>query len=70
MNELKDILNKKLKELETIQKSCEKKLRYAPKGSIYAIKNKNDSNKLMNLLSEIPLEYIQVSNEIISYAKY
>lgn len=37
---------------------------------IYAIKNKNDSNKLMNLLSEIPLEYIQVSNEIISYAKY
>lgn len=37
---------------------------------IYAIENKNDSNKLMNLLSEIPLEYIQVSNEIISYAKY
>ena len=37
---------------------------------IYAIDNKNDSNKLMNLLSEIPLEYIQVSNEIISYAKY
>lgn len=41
MNELKDILNKKLKDLETIQKSCEKKLRYAPKGSIYAIENKN-----------------------------
>ena len=37
---------------------------------IYAIENKNYSNKLMNLLSEIPLEYIQVSNEIISYAKY
>ncbi|WP_294368896.1 BglG family transcription antiterminator LicT [uncultured Clostridium sp.] len=37
---------------------------------IYAIENKNDSNKLMNLLSEISLEYIQVSNEIISYAKY
>ena len=37
---------------------------------IYAIKNKSDSNKLMTLLSEIPLEYIQVSNEIISYAKY
>lgn len=37
---------------------------------IYAIENKNDSNKLMNLLSEIPLEYIQLSNEIISYAKY
>ena len=37
---------------------------------IYAIENKSDSNKLMTLLSEIPLEYIQVSNEIISYAKY
>lgn len=37
---------------------------------IYAIENKKDSNKLMTLLSEIPLEYIQVSNEIISYAKY
>ena len=37
---------------------------------IYSIENKNDSNKLMTLLSEIPLEYIQVSNEIISYAKY
>lgn len=37
---------------------------------IYAIENKNDCNKLMTLLSEIPLEYIQVSNEIISYAKY
>lgn len=37
---------------------------------IYSIENKNDSNKLMTLLAEIPLEYIQVSNEIISYAKY
>ena len=37
---------------------------------IYSIENKNDSNKLMTLLSEIPLEYIQASNEIISYAKY
>lgn len=37
---------------------------------IYSIENKNQSNKLMTLLSEIPLEYIQVSNEIISYAKY
>ena len=37
---------------------------------IYSIEDKNDSNKLMTLLSEIPLEYIQVSNEIISYAKY
>lgn len=37
---------------------------------IYTIENKNDSNKLMTLLAEIPLEYIQVSNEIISYAKY
>ncbi|WP_195988151.1 PRD domain-containing protein [Clostridium sp. D53t1_180928_C8] len=37
---------------------------------IYAIENKKDSNKLMTLLSEIPLEYVQVSNEIISYAKY
>ena len=40
------------------------------KEKIYAIENKSDSNKLMTLLSEIPLEYIQVSNEIISYAKY
>lgn len=37
---------------------------------IYAIESKSDCNKLMTLLSEIPLEYIQVSNEIISYAKY
>ena len=37
---------------------------------IYTIENKRDSSKLMTLLSEIPLEYIQVSNEIISYAKY
>lgn len=37
---------------------------------IYSIENKSDSNKLMTLLAEIPLEYIQVSNEIISYAKY
>lgn len=37
---------------------------------IYFLDNKNDSNKLMTLLSEIPLEIIQASNEIISYAKY
>lgn len=37
---------------------------------IYAIENKNTSNKLMTLLSDIPLEHIQISNEIISYAKY
>lgn len=37
---------------------------------VYAIENKNISDKLMTLLSEIPLEHIQVSNEIISYAKY
>lgn len=37
---------------------------------IYFLDNKNDSNRLMTLLSEIPLEIIQASNEIISYAKY
>ncbi|WP_373854744.1 BglG family transcription antiterminator LicT [Clostridium arbusti] len=34
------------------------------------MENKNVSDKLMTLLSEIPLEHVQVSNEIISYAKY
>jgi len=37
---------------------------------IYKIENKNISDKLMTLLSDIPLEHIQASNEIISYAKY
>lgn len=36
---------------------------------IYAIEDKQHSNKLMTLLSGIPLEHIQASNEIISYAK-
>ncbi|WP_026882205.1 BglG family transcription antiterminator LicT [Clostridium akagii] len=37
---------------------------------IYKIENKNISDKLMTLLSDIPLDHIQASNEIISYAKY
>lgn len=37
---------------------------------IYTIEDKNECNKLMTLLSNIPLDYIQTSNEIISYAKY
>ncbi|MCB2339619.1 BglG family transcription antiterminator LicT [Clostridium estertheticum] len=37
---------------------------------IYKIDNKNISDKLMTLLADIPLEHVQASNEIISYAKY
>ncbi len=37
---------------------------------VYAIENKTVSDRLMTLLSDIPLEHIQTSNEIISYAKY
>lgn len=37
---------------------------------IYAMENKNTSDKLTKLLADIPLKHIQVSNEIISYAKY
>lgn len=37
---------------------------------IYSIENKNYSNKLIELLSDIPLEVIQTTNEIVSYARY
>lgn len=37
---------------------------------IYSIENKNYSNKLIDLLSDIPLEVIQTTNEIVSYARY
>lgn len=37
---------------------------------VYAIENKNTSDKLTKLLADIPLKHIQISNEIISYAKY
>lgn len=36
---------------------------------IYSVEDKQHSNKLMTLLSGIPIEHIQTSNEIISYAK-
>lgn len=37
---------------------------------IYSLENKNYSNKLVELLSDIPLEVIQTTNEIVSYARY
>ncbi|WP_315076617.1 BglG family transcription antiterminator LicT [uncultured Clostridium sp.] len=37
---------------------------------IYFFENKNCSNKLIELLSDIPLEVIQTTNEIVSYARY
>ncbi|MCR3759447.1 BglG family transcription antiterminator LicT [Clostridium felsineum] len=37
---------------------------------VYALEDKNYSNKLIALLSDIPLEVIQTTNEIVSYAKY
>ena len=37
---------------------------------IYSLENKNYSNKLIDLLSDIPLEIIQTTNEIVSYARY
>lgn len=37
---------------------------------VYYLEDANSTNKLVSLLSEIPLEVIQVCNEIISYAKY
>ncbi|MDS0526025.1 PRD domain-containing protein [Clostridium sp. SHJSY1] len=37
---------------------------------IYFLENKNYSNKLIELLSDIPLEVIQTTNEIVSYARY
>ena len=36
---------------------------------VYTSKNNKESNKLTELLEKVPLEYIQVSNEIISFAK-
>ncbi|MBE6090543.1 MULTISPECIES: BglG family transcription antiterminator LicT [Clostridium] len=37
---------------------------------IYSLEDKNYSNKLIELLSDIPLEVIQTTNEIVSYARY
>lgn len=37
---------------------------------VYYLEDANSTNKLVSLLSEIPLEVIQACNEIISYAKY
>lgn len=37
---------------------------------IYYLEDANSTNKLVSLLSEIPIEVIQACNEIISYAKY
>lgn len=37
---------------------------------IYSLEDKNYSNKLIELLSGIPLEIIQTTNEIVSYARY
>ncbi|NRY63239.1 BglG family transcription antiterminator LicT [Clostridium beijerinckii] len=37
---------------------------------IYSLEDKNYSNKLVELLSDIPLEVIQATNEIVSYSKY
>ena len=36
---------------------------------IYISKDKEVSNKLITLLENLPIEYIQSANEIISYAK-
>lgn len=36
---------------------------------VYTSKDKRESNKLTELLEKMPLEHIQVSNEIISFAK-
>ena len=37
---------------------------------IYSLDDKNYSNKLIELLSDIPLEVIQTTNEIVAYARY
>lgn len=37
---------------------------------IYLLEDKSYSNKLIELLSDIPIEVIQTTNEIVSYARY
>lgn len=37
---------------------------------IYSLEDKSYSNKLIELLSDIPIEVIQTTNEIVSYARY
>lgn len=37
---------------------------------IYSLDDKNYSNKLIELLSDIPLEVMQTTNEIVAYARY
>ncbi|WP_411167462.1 BglG family transcription antiterminator LicT [Clostridium sp. MB05] len=36
---------------------------------IFILENKLNTDKLINLISEIPIEYIQIAEEIISYAE-